>query len=113
MAVLCASIVHTGFNVLNYIGFNMDRVLIGYLRGADAMGLYDNAFRWSRYPMRQVFPPLLNVAVAGLSRLRSAPAAYREAFAKGARAVYAFVLPILAFMVVEARDVILVLLGDQ
>lgn len=104
---------HTGFNVLNHIAVNIDRVLVGYLRGADAMGLYDNAFRWSRYPVRQVFPPLSSLAVASLSRLRSAPAAYRDAFAKGARAVYAFVLPILAFMVVEGRDVILLLLGDQ
>lgn len=103
----------TAYNVLIHVGHNLDRVLVGYLRGAGAMGLYDNSYRWSRYPLRQVFPPLLAVAVAGLSRLRGAPAAYREAFAKGTRAVYGLLLPMLAFMVIEAHNLIVVLLGDQ
>jgi PST family polysaccharide transporter len=103
----------TVFRVVNHVGFNLDRVLVGYFRGTEAMGLYHNAFRWSRYPVRNVFQPLLNVAVAGLSRLHHDAPAYRRAFRRSAQPVYGLVLPGLAYLAADAHNVVLVLLGDQ
>jgi PST family polysaccharide transporter len=99
--------------VIQYFGYNMDRILAGYAFGAGSLGLYDNAFRWSRYPVRQLFGPLRNVAVSGLTRVRDDRERYRNAFRRGTLPIYTLVMPVLAFMVVEAPGVILVLLGDQ
>lgn len=103
----------TGFRVMDHIGLRLDRVLLGYFSSATAVGLYTNSQRWSFYPLEQVYLPLRNVVVASLSRLQTDPAAYRAACRGAFLPVLSLVLPALAFMVVEARDVILVLLGDQ
>lgn len=103
----------TGFRVLAHIGLNLDRVLVGYFSGAAAVGVYDNAYRWSLYPVQQVYPSLLSVAVSGLSRMQDDPKAYRASFKKALLPVFGLVMPALAFMFMEAQNVILVLLGDQ
>ena len=103
----------TGFRVLAHIGRNLDRVLVGYFSGAAAVGVYDNAFRWSLYPVQEVYPSLVGVAVAGLSRMQDDPEAYRASLRKALLPVFGLVMPALAFMFAEAQSVILVLLGDQ
>lgn len=103
----------TGFRVLAHIGRNLDRVLVGYFSGATVVGLYDNAYRWSQYPVSQVYPPLVSVAVSGLSRMQDDPEAYRASFKKALLPVFSVVMPALAFMFVEAQSAVLVLLGDQ
>lgn len=104
---------YTGYRVLTHIGFRLDRVLVGLLAGAPVMGLYDNSFRWSRYPIRAVYPPLLSVAVASLSRLQGEPEAYRQACRKAILPVLALVVPAFGFGIAEGRSLILVLLGRQ
>ncbi len=103
----------TGFRVINHIGLHLDRVLVGYFSGATAVGLYANSQRWSFYSVDQVYLPLRNVVVASLSRVQSEPAAYRAACRAAFVPIFSLVMPALAFMFVEARDVILLLLGDQ
>lgn len=103
----------TGFRVIERLALNSDRILVGYASGAQALGLYDNAYKWSRFPFMQIYLPLFNVVMSSLSRVQNDPAAYRAYFRKGLLPVFALPLPALAFMVAEARDVILVLLGDQ
>lgn len=104
---------YTAYRVLRHVGYNLDRVLVGHFIGASTMGLYDNSFRWSRYPQRLLSSPLLEVAVSGLSRVRDDPRAYRESCRGGFLPVFAVVLPIVAFMAADPRNVILVLLGSQ
>ena len=104
---------YTGFSVLTHIGRNLDRVLVGYISGAAAMGLYDRAYRWSLFPLNQLYTPLMSVAVAGLSRVQDDAARFRAYYRRGLLPVFALSMPVLAFALVEARAVILVLLGDQ
>lgn len=104
---------YTGFSVISHIGRNLDRVLVGYIGGAAAMGLYDKAYRWSIFPINQLYAPLMSVAVAGLSRVQDDAERFRAYFRQGLLPVFALSLPVLAFALVEARPVILVLLGDQ
>jgi len=103
----------TAYRVLNYIGNHLSHVLIGYFGGATALGLYQNAFRWARYPLLQIYAPLQSVAVAALSRVRQEAGAFRAAVRQAFLPLYALVMPLLAFMFAEASNVILVLLGGQ
>jgi O-antigen/teichoic acid export membrane protein len=103
----------TGFRILSHIGRHLDRVLVGYFGGVTAVGLYDNAYRWALYPVQRVYVPLLGVAVASLSRVQHDPKAYCASLKEGLLPVLSVVMPTLAFMIIEARGVILVLLGSQ
>lgn len=104
---------YAGHRILDYVGRNLDRVLVGYFVGANGMGLYDNSFRWARYPKKLLSAPLLQVAVSGLSRVQDDPEAYRDSCRRGLLPVFALLLPLLAFIAVDARNVILVLLGAR
>ena len=104
---------YTGYRVIRYLGFRLDRIVVGIIGSAGVMGLYDNAFRWSRYPMRLAFPPVLSVAIAGLSRLQDDPVAYRDASRRAILPVLSVVVPALTFLAVEADDVVPLLLGSQ
>ncbi len=99
--------------ILQYFGHNTDRILVGYLYGRDVLGLYDNSFRWSRYPVRQVFAPLRNVIVSALSRLQRDTERYRTAFVRAGLPVYTASIPALVYMVVDTPHIILAVLGDQ
>ncbi|NJN16611.1 MAG: lipopolysaccharide biosynthesis protein [Oscillochloris sp.] len=103
----------TIFRVIAHIGRNLDRVVVGYTGGPAAMGLYDRAYQWSTFPMLNVYGPLLSVAVASLSRVRDHADRYRSYARQALLPIFTSVLPALAFMFVEARAVIRLLLGEQ
>lgn len=104
---------YTGFQVVGQLTRRLDRLLVGYFGGAASVGLYDNALRWSQFPLQHVFPPLLPVAVSGLSRAQDDPRRYRAACRRAFVPTLGLLLPVMAFMAAEARSVILVLLGEK
>ncbi len=104
---------YTGFKLLTYFGKKWDIILLGYISGASDVGLYQNAFRWAFFPLQQLYAPLLNVAVSGLSRRQNDAVAYRNGFKKGLLPVLSVIMPVLLFLFKEAHNIILLLLGDQ
>jgi O-antigen/teichoic acid export membrane protein len=102
-----------GYQALVKCARSLDRVLVGYMSGAAAAGLYYNAHRWAMYPIVQVFPPLMSVAVSGLSRLQNDAPAFRLAWRKGTLPVLSIVIPALTFCAVESRATVLVVMGRQ
>ena len=103
----------TLYRIVNHLGKHLDRILIGRFSGAGPLGFYAAADRWAMYPVQQVYPPLLNVAVAGLSRVRDDPDRYRRYFAGAYGPLLAAVLPSLAFLFAAADPFVLVLLGPR
>ncbi len=103
----------TGFRFINRIGTQLDQILIGYFSGATALGLYSVAQRWAYFSFDKVYIPLFDVAVSSLSRAQHDPKMYRAYCRKGMLPLFALCMPALAFSFVEARNVILVLLGNQ
>ncbi len=103
----------TAYSVIAHVGRNLDRFLIGRFGGATNMGLYGRAYQWSLFPLQQAYTPLLNVAVSGLSRVQHEPARYRAYFKRGMLPMYAIIFPALIFMLVEAHNVVLLVLGQQ
>ncbi|MDX1392788.1 MAG: lipopolysaccharide biosynthesis protein [Gemmatimonadota bacterium] len=99
--------------VLQYFALNTDRIVLGYYYGSQTLGLYDNSYRWSRYPVRQVFGPLRNVIVSALSRLQRHDRRFRAAFARSGVPVFTVSVPALAYMAVDTPTVILAVLGEQ
>lgn len=103
----------TGFRFLTRIGMHLDRILIGYVSGASALGLYQVAYKWAYFPFEQVYFPLFDVAVSSLSRVQHDFELYRSYSRLGLMPIFAFCMPALAFCFVESHNVILLLLGEQ
>jgi PST family polysaccharide transporter len=112
-AMLSYGFGYSGSTVLNHVSRNIDRVLVGYVHGPAAVGLYDNAYRWSLFPLHQLYKPLKTVAVSGLSRVQNEPETFRAYFRNAQHLVLSVTMPLIAFVFAETRDVVLVLLGDQ
>jgi PST family polysaccharide transporter len=98
---------------VNYLGKNIDVVLIGRFFGAAPAGLYQKAEQWASLSFQQVYFPLVNVAVSSFSRLLIDPPRYRSHFRKALVVLFAVTLPLMAFAFVDARELILVLLGQK
>ncbi len=103
----------TGFRFLMRIGMQLDRILVGYLSGATALGLYQVAYKWSCFSFEQVYFPLFDVAVSSFSRTLHDTNLYRSYCRKGLMLLFALCMPALAFSFVEARNLLLLLLGDR
>lgn len=103
----------TGFRFLMRIGMQLDRILVGYLSGAKALGLYQIAYKWAYFSFEQAYFPLFDVAVSSFSRTLYDTNLYRSYCRKGLMLLFALCMPALAFSFVEARNVLLLLLGNQ
>ena len=108
----------TAAKFLRLAARRVDQLLIGRLAGAEALGLYQQAYKWAWFPQKQITAPLLGVNVADLSRLRPMspaddPLPYRRQARVTQQTVYACLLPVLTGLHLEAERVIRLLLGDQ
>lgn len=103
----------SGANLVSYIGNSIDQVLIGVISGARTLGLYDKAATWSMMPFQQIYLPTMKVAMSKFSRLQGQAEAYRKSVQRTVMTLYCVVTPVMALLFIEARAVILVLLGDN
>lgn len=99
--------------LLNEFAEQLDRILVGRLAGASALGLYQMAHRWSSLPALQLIVPMKSVAVSSFSRLQKDVDRYRAHARLLFSAVLSLALPALAFLAVDAPQVIRILLGPQ
>lgn len=103
----------TGFRFITRIGMQMDHILVGYISGATALGFYDVAYRWAYFPFIQIYTPLFDVVISSLSRAYADPLTYRRYCRWALMSLFALCMPALAFLYVTAKDVLLILLGEQ
>ena len=98
---------------VNYLGKNLDVVLLGKFAGAASAGLYQKAEQWATLTFWQVYSPLSDVLVASFSRLQHDAPRYRAYFCKASMGLYFITAPAMTFAFVEAREIILLLLGPN
>lgn len=103
----------TGSNIVNYFHRNLDNILIGWYWGPQALGIYSKAYGLLKQPLSQIGTPTSSVIVPALSRLQGEPARYRNYFIKAMRAVCFAAMPMVVFTFVDARELILILLGAR
>jgi O-antigen/teichoic acid export membrane protein len=103
----------TGFNIVNYIARNVQKMLIGWYSGAGPLGLYNNADRILLLPMQQINMPLTSVAVPALSRIQNETERYRAYFRRGVMLTVTAGMPVVTFLFVVADKAVLAFLGPQ
>jgi O-antigen/teichoic acid export membrane protein len=99
--------------VVIYIAYNLDKVLIGRVWGADALGLYSRAYQVINIPAGNINAAVGGITFSALSRLQNDPPRFRNYFLKAYSLVISMSAPITIFSAIFAVDVIRVLLGSQ
>jgi O-antigen/teichoic acid export membrane protein len=103
----------TGFNIVNYVARNIQKMLIGWYWGAGPLGLYNNADRILLLPMQQINVPLTSVAVPALSRIQKETERYRAYYRRGVMLTVTAGMPVVVFLFVVADKAVLAFLGPQ
>ncbi|HWB51571.1 MAG TPA: lipopolysaccharide biosynthesis protein [Stellaceae bacterium] len=103
----------TGYNLAGYATTSLDNVLLGVFQGSVALGLYDRGYKLVTQPVSQLLMPVGRVATPLLTRLRSDPRRYRQAYLDMLRIMMLAGVPGILFAMVMARPLILLLLGRQ
>lgn len=102
----------TGFNLVNFLNRRLDHLLIGWLWGPAALGLYSRAYQLLLVPIQQINGPIAAAVVPGLSRLQADPEAWRRMYLDALFGIVLLTAPIGMAMILFAGDLILVLLGE-
>jgi O-antigen/teichoic acid export membrane protein len=100
-----------GANMLQFVGANMDYILIGRFCGAHALGLYNRAYRLLVLPIMQLNAPTAAVAVPALSRINSEAARYRRWYCMVVQKILLIMGPAAAVMIVCSDWIVALLLG--
>ena len=103
----------SGFNLVNYFARNADNLLIGRCYGAEQLGFYDRAYRLLLFPLSQIQVPLGRVMLPVLSRLRSEPERYRNAYGECVTLLLSAIQPGLVFVSLFPETVFSLLLGPH
>jgi O-antigen/teichoic acid export membrane protein len=112
------SMLRFGINVLSFSIINSvigvaDRIALSLYYPPSNVGLYQNS--WNLFENAILFPfqHLHGVGSAGLSRLRSDPAALRQKYEATLSALAFFVMPAAAILSVTGQDAVVLLLGEK
>jgi PST family polysaccharide transporter len=100
-------------NVIGYLAYNTDKVLIGRFWGAEALGIYGRAYQLINLPTENLNSTIGLVAFPALSRVQNEPARLREYFLKGYSLFLSLVMPITMGCALFPEDIIRVFLGAK
>ena len=96
-----------------YIGYNLEKILLGRFWGADALGLYGRSYQIINIPTENINSAVGGLAFAGLSRVQHEPDRLKSYFLKGYSLVVTMTLFFTVFCSLFAEDIILILLGPK
>lgn len=103
----------TGFNFLNFANRNFDNILIGRFVSDAALGFYIQAYRLLLLPIQQINSPISAVVIPALSRLQDQPQRYARFYYQAIGAIVFMGMPVVCFLLVDARALILLVLGPK
>jgi PST family polysaccharide transporter len=109
--ILRFGIAVTGCNIATALTRSVDQILIGWLWGPAALGLYERSVRLLLMPINNISVPLYAVAMPALSRIGDARARYRAAFGEILSIVTMMTAPLGALVAMSADWLVLVIFG--
>jgi O-antigen/teichoic acid export membrane protein len=100
-------------NVVVYLAYNLEKVLLGRFWGAGALGLYGRAYQLVNLPTDNLNSAFWGVAFSGLSRVRDNPERFKSYFLKGYSLLLGLTMPITIAAALFAPDLVPVVLGPK
>ncbi len=98
---------------LEFLGGNLDTILIGRLMGANALGLYNRAFMLINLPIHSIQISISKVLFPAFSRLQGEIIRLRKAYVTIISLAAYFIIPACIGAAVASEQIVLVMLGDQ
>ena len=98
-------------NLVTYLAYNIDKVLIGRFWGAEALGIYGRAYQLINLPNENLHSAIGLVAFPALSRVQNDPTRLANYFLRGYFLFLSLVLPIGIGCALFADDIILFFSG--
>lgn len=98
---------------LEFLGDELDTMVVGRFAGTSPVGIYNRAFYLVRLPIYHLTTGLSSVLFPAFSSIQDDVARLRRGYLTSVRLTAAIIFPLTAGVTVAAREVILVLLGDQ
>lgn len=96
-----------------YLATNVDKVLIGRIWGAEALGVYGRAYQLLNLPLENLNSTIGLVLFPALSRVQRDPARLRSYFLKGYGLFLTVLVPITIACGLMADDIVRVFLGSK
>jgi O-antigen/teichoic acid export membrane protein len=96
-----------------FIGFNVDTLVIGRVWGAQSLGIYSRSFAIVNLPTQYLAVTFSKVLFSSFSQVQNDIPRLRSAYYSGLMLIAVVVMPISFGIVPAARELVLVLLGDQ
>lgn len=100
-------------SVVVYIGYNLEKILLGRFWGADALGIYGRAYQLVNIPTANINLAVGGVAFSVLSRLQHDPCRFKRYFLRSYALVTSLTIVITIFCALNASDIVLVILGPK
>ncbi|WP_224406184.1 lipopolysaccharide biosynthesis protein [Afifella sp. IM 167] len=97
----------------NYIGSNIDYVIVGRFLGVEALGLYSRAYQMLLQPTNLIGKAGENVLFPALASIQTDMERTVRAYYRALALIVAIALPLSAYLVVVAPQVIHLMLGSQ
>ena len=94
------------FDVMGYLTFKLDNLIVGWYLGAAVLGFYDKAYQFLLMPVTQITLPLSNVVHATLSRLQTEPERFRAYLDRALLLATSLGMPLTAFLYGNAATII-------
>jgi O-antigen/teichoic acid export membrane protein len=96
-----------------FLAYNVEKILIGRYWGAPALGVYGRAYQLINLPTASLNTAVAGVALSSLSRLQSDPVRHRQYFLKGYSLLLSLTVPLTIFAALFGDDIIRIALGPN
>ncbi|HEY4215087.1 MAG TPA: lipopolysaccharide biosynthesis protein [Steroidobacteraceae bacterium] len=100
-------------NIVIYVAYNADKILLGRYWGAETLGSYGRAYQLVNIPTENINSAVGSVALSTLSRVQGDTEKVKAYFLKGYSIVVALTIPATVACAVFAEDIVAVLLGPK
>jgi len=100
-------------NIIVYLAYNGEKVLLGRFWGADVLGIYGRAYQLVTLPTTQLNSAIGRVAFPVLSRIQNDPQKLRKSFLKLYNLGLSFTLPVALACALFPEEIIFVFLGPK
>jgi polysaccharide transporter, PST family len=103
----------TAFNVIDYLSYSVDNVLIGVSSGRISLGLYDRGFKLIFQPLVHALTPFSRVALPTLSRQKDSPERYAGAYLRLLQTMFLLSAPGLLLVISSGNNIVVTVLGER
>jgi O-antigen/teichoic acid export membrane protein len=102
----------SSLNLVVYVAYNLDKVLIGRFFGAEALGVYGRAYQLVNLPYENLHSTMGLVMFPALSRVQDDPVRLRHYFLQGYSLFLSLIIPMTIGLALFADDIVAVFLGS-